>query len=669
MREKMEWYGYAGKNLFVDLSTGDIREEELDPELVEAFVGGYGMALRMLYDMLEPGIDPLSPDNILIFASCVLTGTQTPSSSRWGLVFKQPLNDCVGMGAAGMWFGTKLKEAGFDNLVIRGKAEKPVYLKIMDSDVRIIDAGDFWGKGIIDTSDELKKRHGQRASDVSIGPAGENLVRHAIALTDKLSSIGKGGGAAVMGSKNLKAVVADGTRGVKIHDPKRFMEITRSIMERIDKFPKKQRYIEMAQMYDWEGMVFRKRIGIKNKSEVYNAASEADNYSTEVYREKLFKARTACPCCPIPDKDILEIREGPYKGLKTYCSGFAGRSKDIGVQAGVGVSNYNEMTVAIDRANQYGVSTHIFGPLMDLYVDLYQKGIITKKDTEGLELKSDFETVMEVMRRTAYREGIGNTIADGYLATIERFGPESEKYVHHVKNMDCRNDARCRTVDTGVFDVVTNPKGGHGIPGDYSPAKFARDVSPKVFRDYCVQVGAPQEVIERIFEEEGGLTFIPRLTIQAEEWWSQHNLMGTCLRAHIYIWYSTQIFADLYTAATGFILTREDLKQKAVKAWNLLKAINVKEGQRTRDRFPPLWFTPIKGVDGKDIYATDYYGKKILKPEDFEFMLDDYYRERGWDVKTGIPIKKKLKELGLADIANDLDKMGVYKKLRAEGEK
>jgi aldehyde:ferredoxin oxidoreductase len=263
------------------------------------------------------------------------------------------------------------------------------------------------------------------------------------------------------------------------------------------------------------------------------------------------------------------------------------------------------------------------------------------------------------MRQTAYREGIGDTLADGYLATIQRW-PGAEKHAHHVKNLDCRNDARCRTVDTGVFATVTNPKGGHGIPGDYSPAKFARDVPPKVFEDYCYQVGASPEVTKRIFENE--LTFIPRLTIQAEEWWSQHNMLGTCLRAHIYIWYSTQIFADLYTAATGFKLTREELKQKSVMAWNLLKAINVREGQRTRDRFPPLWFTPIKGVDGRDIYATDYYGKKTLKSEDFEYMLDGYYRERGWKVETGIPAKKKLEELGLGDIAADLEKLGAYGK-------
>ncbi len=655
----MEWFGYAGKNLLVDLSTGSVKEEEWDPEFLHQFIGGYSTALRMLYDRLKPGTDPLSEENVLIFAASPLTGTQAAASSRWGLVFKQPLNDCVGMGAAGMWFGTKLKQAGYDHLIVRGKAEKPVILKIMDSDVQIVDAKDLWGRDIFETSDELKRRYGQRASDVSIGPAGEHLVRHAIGLADKLSSIGKGGGAAVMGSKNLKAVVVDGTQGVKIKDPKGFMKITREIMERISKFPKKQAYIDTAQMYDWEGMVFSKRIGIKNKSEVYNAVADTKYYSTEIYREKLYKARTACPSCPIPDKDILEIKEGKYAGLKTFCSGFAGRSKDMGVQAGVGPRNYNEMTVSIDQANRYGISTHIFGPLIDLYVDLFRKGIITSKDTEGLELKSDFETVMRVMKQTAYREGVlGEALAGAYRSTIERW-PEAEKHAHHVKNMDCRNDARCRNVDTGVFAVVTNPKGGHGIPGDYSPAKFARDVPPKVFENYCVQVGASPEVIKRVFE--GGLNFIPRLTIQAEEWWSQHNMMGTCLRAHIYIWYSTQVFADLYTAATGFLLTREELKEKSVKAWNLLKAINVREGQRSRDRFPPLWHTPIKGVDGKDIHAMDYYGKKVLQPEDFESMLDDYYRERGWDVKTGIPTRQKLTELGMADIAADLERMGVLK--------
>jgi aldehyde:ferredoxin oxidoreductase len=185
----MAWFGYAGKNLFVDLSTGSVKEEEWDPEFLHQYIGGYSTALRMLYDLLKPGTDPLSEENVLIFAASPLTGTQAAASSRWGLVFKQPLNDCVGMGAAGMWFGTKLKQAGYDHLIVRGKAEKPVILKIMDSDVQIVDAKDLWGRDIFETSDELKRRYGQRASDVSIGPAGEHLVRHAIGLTDKLSSI------------------------------------------------------------------------------------------------------------------------------------------------------------------------------------------------------------------------------------------------------------------------------------------------------------------------------------------------------------------------------------------------------------------------------------------------------------------------------------------------
>ena len=137
-------------------------------------------------------------------------------------------------------------------------------------------------------------------------------------------------------------------------------------------------------------------------------------------------------------------------------------------------------------------------------------------------------------------------------------------------------------------------------------------------------------------------------------------MMGICIRQHIYIWYSAQIFADLYAAATGFKLKGEDLKQRSMKAWNLHKAINVREGQITRDRFPHVWYSPLKGVNGESIYTMDYFGKKILKPEDLEMMLDDYYRERGWDVKTGIPTKKKLEELGLEDIAADLENKGIY---------
>lgn len=659
---EMEWFGYTGKNLLIDLSSGYIQEEEEDPEFLKEYIGGYSVGLRKLYNLLKPGINPLSPENILIFSSPPLVGTKAPSASRWGLIFKQPLNNYVGMSAGGMGFGIRLKEAGYDNLIIRGKAEKPVYLKIINGNIEIIDARDLWGKDIFETSDELKRRYGQRVSDVSIGPAGEHLVSHAIGLVDKLSSLGKGGGAAVMGAKNLKAVVADGSMRIKMYDPGSFRNITKSIIKEIKGFPKREAYIDLGQMYDWEGWLFRKGTTIENKSKVYNTAADVERFSAQIYKEKLFKSRKGCPGCPIPDKDEIEIQEGEYAGFKTYCSGFAGRSKDIGIDAGVGVGNYNEMTVAIDRANRYGISTHQFGPLMDFYVALYREGIISAKDTDGLELTNDFKTVMTIMKQTAYREGIGDLLADGWLATIKRFGPEAEKYAHHIKNMDCSKDPRVRTVDTGVFATVTHPRGGHGATGDFSPVKFtkAEDISPKAFEDYFMQVGATPETIKRVFEDD--LMFIPRLTIQAEEWWSQHNMMGVCVRAHIYIWYSTKIFAELYTAATGFKLTESDLKQKAIKAWNLYKAINVREGQRSRDRFPPVWYKPVKGIDGKAIYSMDYFGKKVLKEEDFELMLDDYYQERGWDTETGVPTKAKLEELSLRDVAADLDKLGVYRK-------
>ena len=655
----MEWFGYAGRNLIVDLSTGTIKKEEEDPQFLKEFIGGYSTGLRLLYDLLRPQTDSLSPENVLIFASPPLVGTKAPASSRWGLVFKQPLNGWVGVGNAGMGLGKSLKQAGFDHLIVRGKAENPVYLKIMDEDIEIIDAKDLWGKDIFETSDELKRRYGPRASDISIGPAGEHLVSHAICLVDKLSSIGKGGGAAVMGTKNLKAVVAGGSHALKIKDPETFMKLSRPILERMKKFPKRQDYIDLAQMKDWEGWLFRKGTTVKNKTEIYNAAADSGQFSAEVYKKKLFKARAGCPSCPIPDKDVLEIQDDKYAGLKTYCSGFAGRLHDLGIYAGVGVSNYNETLVAIDRANRFGICTHTFGPLMDLCITLYKEGIITTKDTDGLEMKGDFETVMTIMRQTAYQEGIGETIAGGYQALIDRFGPGVERHAHHIKNMDLSKDARCRKMDTGVLDSVTNPKGGQGSPGDFSPTKFSSEVPQEVFEDYCIQVGASPEQIKRVFENE--FTFVPRLTIHAEEWWSQHNLMGVCIRAHIYKWYSTQIFAKLYTAATGFELTQEDLKEKSSKAWNLYKAINVREGQTTRDCFPPVWFQPLKGVDGKEIYSMDYFGRKVLKREDFEMMLDDYYRERDWDVKTGIPTRKKLEELGLEDIATDLENGGIYK--------
>jgi aldehyde:ferredoxin oxidoreductase len=213
----MEFKGYAGSGLWVDLSTGNIRKEPLDLDLVRRFVGGSGFTNKLAYDLIPPGVEPLSPENFVVIGSGVLSGTLAPGCTKVMATTKLPINNAIGTPFAG-GFSHRLKYAGYDYVIITGRADRPVYLKIMDDDVSLVDASHVWGKDIFETTDLLKAENGVDCSVIAIGKAGENLVRISLAMVDKFGTLGRGGLGAVLGSKNLKAVVANGTKGIGIAD-------------------------------------------------------------------------------------------------------------------------------------------------------------------------------------------------------------------------------------------------------------------------------------------------------------------------------------------------------------------------------------------------------------------------------------------------------------------
>ena len=651
---------YCGRILKVDLTTGKTETSELDPKIARDFIGDIGINLKLAYDLLKPGTDPLSPSNVIILGAGPLVGTSAPSAARSSVLTKYPHTGAIAFASVGMNLGRRLKYAGYDHLIVIGRADQPVYLKIWDDDIEICDAKHLWGKDIFQTTDELWEELGKKYSIVAMGQAGENLVEISLALADKISTVGKGGLPAVMGSKNLKAIAVGGTKRVKVSDPERYAKTVTPLKKELIEDPERKNWIEKGKMRVFEPFLKKGRLTYKNWTVLYPAEEGFKRYGIEEYF-KVRGKRVGCPGCPYPCKDILQVREGKFQGLTTNVSSSIGRMLDLGVRCGGG--NWPEVTKLLDMANRYGIDTHSFSPTMNLAVELYERGIITKEDTDGLVLKRDFETTAELLEKTAFRQGIGDTLADGSKGLIKRFGSEVEKYSYTIKDLEVHGDLRMPRFMTLAMGELTQPEGASeeaSAPyyGEFWKADPTRPYSLDLIRAFCKQFGVPEEAMPRIVYEPE--EYSPaRLTKYIQNFYIMITALGICN-------YRTEFmdmdkFSELYSAATGIEMSPADIVEASDRIWNLFKAINVREGfSRKDDKIPIKTLEPVRTSTGEEIPVMDYKDKP-LSADDIERMLDDYYDERGWEVERGIPTKEKLMDLGLSNVVRDFEKQGIFK--------
>lgn len=645
---------------YVNLSNGSTEVKELDPELVKSFIGGPGVSFRLAYDLMKPGTDPLSPENPIIMGAGALAGTRI-QAPKWSIVTRNPLNGAIFFGNAGMGFGVRLKQAGYDQVVISGRASKPVYLKISNADIELCDAGDLWGKDIYETTDTLWSQLGREYSVMAIGQAGEHLVKISVALVDKTSSIGKGGAPAVMASKNLKAVVVRGTKGVEVADPERFNKISGQLLEIYNKDPHMKTWVELGKMWfatKWNPDL---KLTYRNFRGVFPVDRYFELYGEDAYLNEVKGKRIGCATCTHQSKDLITVHKGPYQGLTTNVSSLAGRVWNLGVQCAAGVS-LGEVAKLTDVANRYGIDTHTFTPLMGLAVELYERGIITDRDTEGMVLKHDFDTTLALIEKTAFRQGIGNTLADGVYGVFDRFGKECEKYSAHIKGIEPQHvDARTYDFNMMLFTQVVNPQGSDieaaHVGANWYPSKAG--FSLDAVRKFCQRMGLSKEAVDRVFDAPPGHYNTARITPYAENFFPALSALGICEYRTEYMDWSR--FAELYSSVTGIEMTADEMQKASDRLWNLWKALNVREGfDRKDDRFPEKWLQPLRTADGEELPLRTCEGRPVCV-ETFNKMLDEYYEERGWDIKKGIPTKEKLSELGLTDIAEDLQNRGFLK--------
>ncbi|MFC1949487.1 aldehyde ferredoxin oxidoreductase family protein [Chloroflexota bacterium] len=604
--------GYANRVLRVDLTKGTFSEEPLSKELIHDYIGGRGFGIKMLYDDMKPGVDPLGEDNELVFVTGPLAGTNAQSFGRYKVFFKSPLTGGYFKTCSGGHMANEMKYAGFDVVIVKGKAEKPVYLWLRDGKYELRDATYLWGLDCDDTHalirDEL---HDQNIRLACIGPSGERGVKYAGIFSDR-RACGRGGGGTVMGAKNLKALAFRGHNKVELADPKAFAE---AVKEQIDGYRANPEFGPFSNRGTWI-------VELLNVLGIYPTRNfregELSNWQKLESEEylKLLVRKTGCANCMVRCVSITKIGAGRYAG--TWAEGPEYET----IWSFTGPMGYADigMTLAADKlCDDLGLDTISTGNTIGFAYELYEKGIITKKDTDGLELKyGNNKHVLKLIRQIAYREGFGDLLAEGTREAARRIGKGAEQYAIQVKGLEL---------------PAYDPRGAkaHGL--NLMTANIGADHNSGYAPQEIFGAPVPREVDRFATEGKGEITKWNQDLTAALETGILCSFMPSMGMV------SEDLYGRLVSSATGIkdFADPAYLWKVGEKITNLERMFNVREGFSSKDDALPKRLTDEKMPSGPS------------KGQVFEadVMLKEYYQARGWDVQTGIPTEAKLKELGL----------------------
>lgn len=636
--------------LRVDLSTGQVTKGEIAPEIASKFLGGSGVGWRLLVDELRAGVDPLSPENVIVLSVGELVGSLCPGASKVGAITKFPIiasedgKHFVGESTSGgRYFGPMLKMAGYDHLIITGAATSPVYLRISDDEVEIVDASNLWGKGVDEVTAKLVAKEGELAGVIAIGLAGENKVLYSMAFIDKTNSLGRAGLGAVMGSKKLKAIVARGIKGVQVAEPGRFKQLVDELHFAIAAWPGREHWIKLGMGAGWETFKHTQYPGKWTKE-------KWDRLYGEFKRLESLDKVIACNSCLIGCRVKWRIRDGEFSGEVGFGSPY-GKSATSGQL--LDIEDHRRMLHLVARANdEYGIDFYTTTRLIDFVTTLYQQGKLTKKNTDGLELGRSYDTYCKLFDKVAHREGFGDILADGWLGLYKELGIDPQDYWYGgiCKGVDFIYDARASNFHPLMMTFFTRPRPHHG--GSHT-LTTARGKSLAEIRNQVEGWGIPPAAVERIFTPVSytGKFNVGRYTKHMEDWMRVKNALGVCSIYTFFDLISGQDMAKLYSAAVGIEVSGGELMKGGERISNLAKLLNMREGfTREDDKVPELWFRPMDSPEGR-IEMHDYFQTTVLRREDIARLLDDYYDERGWDKTTGLPTAEKLAELGLKELS------------------
>jgi aldehyde:ferredoxin oxidoreductase len=635
-------HGYAGKTLRVDLSDGRVSTES-SLEYASDFLGSAGIAVKILYDELRSWVTPYDPVNRLVFAAGVLQGTPAPGAAKMTVSTLGPVIGGWATSASDSHFGGQLKHAGYDLLIVSGKAHEPVYLLIDDDRVEIRPAAHLWGKTTSETFAMLREELGYpRLHVLSIGPGGENLVRGACIIHDRERALGRCGTGAVMGSKNLKAIALRGSGSVSVADPERFMRITKELRRQSPQTTGSPGHRKYGTLYMLDGKQKTCGVAYKNFQETRLPDEMVAAIDPRKTIDKYRIGRSSFPGCVIGCGQVLHFTDGRWAGLTTM----ANQWEVVGaLQGKLAVWDPQFMFAANTYANDLGIDVDLIGGAIGWAMECYQRGILTERDTDGLKLNwGDIDVIFELMRKISLREGFGNILAEGCAKAADLVGRDSAYYAMHVKGQDLYE--ACRGAMGWALGVATSTRGGGHTTG--APAVEARgELDPeKVSRVYGITA---EETNPLGYQGKG------RMVMFIEALHRMANCLGIC--HFTTAWSNADAMslpemAELYSSATGIERSADDLKTIAMRQLNLEKAFNLRHTNLARkdDMLPP-----------RDLYEPVPTGSIAgwkIDVDKWNVMLDEYYEIHGWDPRTSYPRRETLDRLGLGYVADDLASIG-----------
>ncbi|NOZ22778.1 MAG: aldehyde ferredoxin oxidoreductase family protein [Planctomycetes bacterium] len=620
-------FGYHNKILRADLTEGKTSIEEPGDLVYRKYMGGSSLALYYLLAELPKGTDPLSPDNVLIFAPSIITGTQIAGGSRYTVAARSPLTGAYGEAEAGGWWGPELKRAGFDAIIIKGKSPKPVYLWIHDGEAEIRDASQLWGKLTGEVQDAIHGELGDTKVRIAqTGPAGEKLVRYACIINELRHANGRTGMGAVMGSKNLRAIAVRGTQKVPVADEDGAKQAQRHVRENHTKQPG-----------DLSDLGTPRLVEILNESGILPTRNfhdgefdGASNISGKKMKDTVLAKTGTCYACPVACKREVAFEDDRFKVEGRY------GGPEYETLASLGsfccVDDLKAVCAGHQLCNEHCMDTISTGVAIAFAMECYENGILTKEDTDGIELAfGNADAMVAMVEKIGKREGFGDILAEGIQRAAEKIGKGAEKYAHHIKGQEVpMHDPRGKT--GSALSFATSPTGADHVEAPHDP--FYTGLNPK---------GGEPLSLMGMLEPADPLDMSPKkveLFYHGQLVWSLYNCIGMCNFAAAPLGpVPLRVLCDHVAAVTGWDTSLFELFKVAERSSVMARAFNYREGfTKSDDYLPKILHRPLENGKLK--------GHKI-DTERFQEFLKTYYEAMGWNPETGYPTRGKLAQLDL----------------------
>lgn len=605
--------GYGGTILRVNLTTGKITRQHTSSDLARDFIGGRGFGAYFLYKEVPKGADPLGPENKLIISSGPLSGLMIPGAGKCDFTTKSPLTSGYASASLGGLFTAELKYAGIDSLILEGTSSKPVYLFVDDERAELRDASHLWGRGCITIEKELKDRFGEEFQVAVIGPGGENGVSYASINHDYGRQAGRGGVGTVMGAKKIKAIVVRGTKSIPVADVDAYRKAGMDLF----KACKEADGLEPWQMYGTTIVTsWCDEVGaLPTRNFSAGSFESGKSIYGQAMREQIVVTDKACFGCPSPC--------GKYSHAKRYNTYVEGPEYEtIGMMgSNLGLSDIQDVAQANMLCDELGIDTISTGCAIGWAMECYEKGIFTKEETGGLDLRfGNAQAVFALIEKIARREGLGALLCEGVKKASAKVGKGSEKFAIHVKGME-QSAYATHNATAMLLAYMTCDVGAH------HNRSWAITYDLQVGRDLVV----PEKVARIIWLQN----FRPMF-----------DVLGSCRLQWVELSIDRDLYAPALEAITGIPRTWTDLEKTGERIWNLTRLFWIRENEgfgRNWDLPAPRFYSdpPTTGVTAGQI--TSY--------EDVQRLLDMYYEQRGWD-SNGIPSTQTLQALNMLEFVN-----------------